>query len=97
MDDGTLTSRADVTIDRPERWAKQLVSHLSRKAPVEQTPEGDVLTIGAGVGTVRVETDRLVLLASGPDAEALDRVEHVLGGHLERFASREEVTVSWVR
>jgi len=90
-----LTSRADVDIERPERWAKQLVSHLSRKAPLESTGEGEELTIGGGRGVVRAEATRLVLLAHAPDAESLERVQHVLGGHLERFAEAEGVTVRW--
>lgn len=90
-----LTSRADVEIDRPERWAKQLVTHLSRKAPLESTAEGEELTIGAGRGVVRAEASRLVLLAHAPDAEVLAVVKDVLGGHLERFAQREGLVVAW--
>ena len=90
-----VTSRADVEIDRPERWAKQLVAHLSRKAALESTAEGEELAIGTGRGVVRAEAARLVLLAHAPDAEALARVQDVLGGHLERFARAEGVTVRW--
>lgn len=82
---------------RPERWAEQLVSHLSRTAPLESTAEGEELAIGSGRGVVRAEAARLVLLAHAPDAEALQRVEDVLGGHLERFAAREGVVVRWER
>ncbi|WP_299038630.1 DUF2218 domain-containing protein [uncultured Pseudokineococcus sp.] len=90
-----LTARADVEVDRPERWAKQLVSHLSRKAPLESTAEGEELAIGSGRGVVRAEAARLVLLAHAPDAASLERVQEVLGGHLERFAAKEGVTVRW--
>ncbi|MEJ5945599.1 DUF2218 domain-containing protein, partial [Pseudokineococcus basanitobsidens] len=90
-----LTSRADVEIDRPERWAKQLVEHLGRKAPRRSTADGEELTVGAGRGVVRAEARRLVLLAHAPDAETLERVQEVLGGHLERFAQREGVVVRW--
>ncbi|MEJ5913470.1 DUF2218 domain-containing protein [Pseudokineococcus sp. 1T1Z-3] len=90
-----LTSRADVEIDRPERWAKQLVSHLARKAPLQSTSEGEELTIGAGTGVVRAEATRLVLLARASDAASLARVQDVLGGHLERFAHREQLVVHW--
>ena len=38
----------------------------------------------------------LTLLAEGPDAESLARVQDVLGRHLERFGQRNELTVSWV-
>ena len=32
--------------------------------------------------------------ASAPDEDALDRVEQVVGGHLERFAAKERLTVT---
>jgi uncharacterized protein len=73
--DPRFRSRAVVATSTPERFAKQLVSHLSRK--VAFTTEGGTssLTIGDGVAVV----------------------EHVLGSHLERFAQREPLTVTWQR
>jgi uncharacterized protein len=92
-----LTARADVRTESPERYAKQLVSHLGHR--VEFTTVGNVSTasIGAGVGAVEVGNGVLTLHASGPDAEALDRVQDVLGRHLERFGTRQELTVVWTR
>lgn len=92
-----LTSRADISIDRPHRWAKQLVTHLSRNVPSEQSSEGDVLTIGGGKGIVHVHADKLVLRAVAPDAEALAHVEGVLARHLHRFARQETVNIVWIR
>ena len=91
-----LTARADVATDAPERYAKQLVSHLGRR--VEFTTEGDRSTaqIGAGTGAVVVGDGVLTLLAAGPDAESLARVQDVLGRHLERFGHRNELIVTWV-
>jgi uncharacterized protein len=37
----------------------------------------------------------LTLLAAAPDAESLERVQSVLGGHLERFGQRNELVVTW--
>jgi uncharacterized protein len=92
-----LTARADVRTESPERYAKQLVSHLGHR--VEFTTVGNVSTasIGAGVGAVEVGNGVLTLHASGPDGEALDRVQDVLGRHLERFGTRQELTVVWTR
>lgn len=90
-----LTARADVRTAAAARYAKQLVSHLGHK--VEFTTEGATSTaaIGAGTGSVQVGDGVLTLLAQGPDAEALDRVQDVLGGHLERFGRRDELAVVW--
>jgi hypothetical protein len=91
-----LTARADVVTDAPERYAKQLVSHLGHR--VEFTTEGDRSTarFGEGSGTVVVGDGVLILLAEGPDEESLARVQDVLGRHLERFGQRIELTVTWV-
>jgi hypothetical protein len=90
-----LSSRADVGTDTPERYAKQLVSHLGRR--VTFLVEGDTSTaeFGAGTGTVVCGDGVLVLLAQAPDEETLARDEHVLGNHLERFAQRSELRVAW--
>lgn len=92
-----LSSFASINTHRPERWAKQLVSHLGRRIPVESTPDGDVLSIGNGQGFVSIKDGSLVLRAKAPDAESLSGVEDVLARHLERFAARETLKVTWIR
>ena len=92
-----LSSRADVPTDAPERYAKQLVSHLGRKT--EWTTEGPVstATIAGGTGVVEVGDGVLTLLAEASDTVTLDRVQDVLGRHLERFGQRNELTVVWTQ
>ncbi|MEY9776472.1 DUF2218 domain-containing protein [Arthrobacter sp. MW3 TE3886] len=92
-----LSSWASIDTDRPERWAKQLVSHLGRRNPVENTAGGDVLSVGGGQGFVGTKDGALLLRATAPDAESLSRVEDVLARHLERFAAREGLKVEWIR
>ena len=90
-----LGARADVPTDAPARYAKQLVSHLGRR--VEWTTEGPVstATIAGGTGIVEVGDGVLVLRAQAVDAEGLERVQDVLGRHLERFGQRNELVVTW--
>lgn len=90
-----LAARADVVTDKPERYAKQLVSHLGRK--VAFTTDGPTSTAEIGDGTARIVVGDgvLTLLAEAPDAENLDRVKDVLGRHLERFGARNELVVTW--
>jgi hypothetical protein len=93
----TITSRAEVSTDAAGRYAKQLVAHLGRK--LDFTTEGATssATIGDATGRVVVGDGVLTLIASGDDEEAVARVEHVLGSHLERFGQRNELTVTWTR
>jgi hypothetical protein len=92
----SLTARADVPTDSPDRYAKQLLSHLGRR--VTWTTEGDISTaeIAGGTGRVVVGDGVLTLIVEAPDGETLGRVQHVLGSHLERFAQRSELQVTWV-
>ena len=91
----SLTARADVRTDVPERYAKQLVSHLGRRT--EWATEGLTSTadIAGGRGVVEVGEGVLTLRATAADAETLDRVQDVLGRHLERFGQRNELVVVW--
>lgn len=91
-----LTSTADVATDAAARYAKQLASHLGRKATVERLPDGAYrLVIGSGEGVLKPGADRLVMRASAPDTAALANVQDVLGRHLERFGQRVGLTVVW--
>ena len=91
----TLTARADVLTDAPERYAKQLLSHLGRRT--EWTTEGSTSTapIAGGTGVIEVGDGVIRLRAEAPDTETLDRVRDVLGRHLERFGRRNELSVVW--
>ena len=93
-----VTSRARVDTDAAARYAKQLLSHIGRKAgvePVEGEPNAGRLMLSAGTGIVRPRGDHLVLEALAADEASLALVEDVLGRHLERFGARRELVVSW--
>ena len=52
-------------------------------------------TIAGGTGIVEVGDGVLTLRAQAEDPEALERVQDVLGRHLERFGQRNELVVTW--
>jgi hypothetical protein len=92
------TATAAVPTDAPERYAKQLLSHLGRKntvEPVDGVADAWRLVFAYGTGTIRAEADRIILQADGADEESLARVKDVLGRHLERFGARRELVVQW--
>ena len=94
----TLTSHADVPTDAPARYAKQLVSHLGRKVPFSEEADGAwTVTVGDARGRIAVGVDVLSLHVEASDVETLDRLEHALGSHLERFGARAGLTVAWRR
>jgi len=94
-----VTSAALVRTDRPARYGKQLVAHLNRRS----TGEWDE---AAGAGWIQFSGGRAVLTAAaeGLDlrltaegAEHLALLEGVVGRHLVRFGTRDELVVRWVR
>ncbi len=91
-----FTARADVATETPERYAKQLASHLGRRVPFEETPDGSVCTFPGGRAVIRSGEGQLTLLAEAADEAALATVQDVLGRHLERFGQRQNLSVTWV-
>ncbi|MDL5205031.1 DUF2218 domain-containing protein [Streptomyces sp. ALI-76-A] len=91
-------SEARVATDRPHRYAKQLASHLGRRAETswdEDSGEGRlVLQDGTGALTA---TEGALLLSVESQAEHLDRLEDVVGRHLVRFGTKDELVVEWRR
>ena len=91
-------SEARVPTDRSARYAKQLAAHLGRKIEAhwsEETGRGD-LTFGAGTATLEAAPDALLLAVEG-EADQLAGLEDVVGRHLVRFGSRDELVVEWHR
>lgn len=90
------TSTAAVVTDRPARYGKQLVAHLTRRATGEWSDETGTGTINfeAGTATLTAGDGVLTMVVDGDD---LDRLEDVVGRHLVRFGTRDELVVSWQR
>ncbi len=94
----TLSSRADVPTDAPARYAKQLVSHLGRKVPFTEDGDGAwTITGGDARGRIAVGDGVLSMHVEASDIQTLDRLEHALGSHLQRFGARAGLTVTWHR
>ena len=82
--------------DRPERYAKQLVSHWRERGPVtmedgatvQRWKTGQVLVLRPTDGALEVEL-------SVPDGDDAARFAQVVKDHLERFGQREELDVVW--
>ncbi|MGY1642641.1 DUF2218 domain-containing protein [Geodermatophilus sp. SYSU D00703] len=97
--DRTIGSRADVVTGAPARCAEQLISHRGRELACtgDATTAPATTVIGAATAGIVVGEDVLTLWVVGDDEASVTRAEQVLGSHLERFAQRESLTVTWVR
>ena len=94
----TAHSHAAVTTDRPERYGKQLVSHLGRRDGGEWSAEqrSGWIDLGNGRAILTAEDTTLRLDIHAPP-EQLERLQEVVASHLIRFGERDELQVHWVR
>ena len=90
-----LASTAVVPTPKAAGYAAQLCKHFSHKVPARFEGSDGEVTFGAGTCRLHAEGDRLTLTVEGADAEAIARLQDVVGGHLLRFAFREELAIDW--
>lgn len=90
-----FTQTANVTMDRPARYGKQLASHIGHKVTVDIVDDGWVAHIAGGLGYITPRETTLDLVAEGIDDASLERIKDVLERHLRNFASALEITVDW--
>ena len=89
-------SVARVSTDQPERYLKQLVSHLGHRLSTEVLADGQgVIRFDRGQCLLTTDPQTLVLTASAADDEELRHVQDVVARHLERFGTRGGIQVSW--
>ena len=90
------TRHGTMTTDRPERYAKQLAGHWARKGSAGEEDGATVIRFETGqVVELRAEPGLLRISASVPDDGDADQFAKVVAEHLQRFAHREELEVSW--
>lgn len=90
------SSTARIITERPGRYGKQLISHLTRRSPGEWDDETGRgwLTLTLGQATLTAEEGALLVVVDGTD---IDQLESVVGRHLVRFGARDELVATWVR
>jgi uncharacterized protein len=97
-DDDSASTHATVITDRPERYGKQLASHLGRRGGGEWSAETSTgwIDFGSGRATITAKGDQLQLDITAPCGE-LSRLEEVVASHLVRFGEQDELSVVWHR
>ena len=92
-----LYARAEVATPTPDRFIRQLVSHLSHKVVTaeRQSDETAVIAVHDGQCQLTGEGELLVLEATADSAQGLAHIQDVVGRHLERFGARAALRVEW--
>ena len=91
-----LHTCAHIATERPQRYVKQLVSHLGHKLSTSLADDGvGTITFPRGACVLSPKGGYIDAQASGVDAETLAVVEDVVARHLVRFGSEGELSVTW--
>jgi hypothetical protein len=90
------SATAVVATAKPTPYMKQLCKHFGHKTEVAFDEDAGFIVLAAGRCDLDASADdALVLTAQADDAESLERVQHVIGSHLERFGRGDELAVRW--
>ena len=90
-----LTSHATVPTDKPVAYMRQLCKHFGHRVPSSYDDTSGKIEFDAGDCNLTAGTDELTLEVSAGEAAQIQRLQEVVGSHLERFGRRDQLTVTW--
>ena len=90
-----LSTTAFVTTETPERYIARLCKHFAHKIPVDFDEAQGRIEFDMGLALLNAEPGGLRLTTQSPDAAGLERLQHVVASHFERFAWKEALTLDW--
>ncbi|WP_412049259.1 MULTISPECIES: DUF2218 domain-containing protein [unclassified Hoeflea] len=81
-----------VQTPKASQYLQQLCKHFGHKVPVEFDPLNGSIKLPFGICMLEARGEELILSVEGDDT---GKLEQVIGSHLERFAFRESLNVTW--
>jgi uncharacterized protein len=91
----TMKSHTAIPTAHASRYLQQLCKHFAHKLPVEFDPQAGKIGFPIGDCNLSATDEALQLDLTSADAAQLDQLKDVVIRHLERFAFREELSVTW--
>jgi uncharacterized protein len=90
-----IRSRADVATEKPVPYMRQLCKHFGHRTESSFDDESGYIQFVFGRCELHARDGTLVLEVSAPDPDSHERLERVVGSHLERFGRRDGLAVEW--
>jgi len=95
MTETQITSRAEVATDKPVAYMRQLCKHFGHKVDASFGDDNGYIQFEFGRCELQAADHTLTLHVSAAEGESHERMERVIGSHLERFGRRDELSVAW--
>jgi uncharacterized protein len=90
-----ITSRADVATEKPVAYMRQLCKHFGHKVDASFGEDSGHIQFEFGRCDLHANDGTLALEVSAAGPDDHERMERVIGSHLERFGRRDGLTVAW--
>lgn len=90
-----ISSHAEVATDKPVAYMRQLCKHFGHKVDASFGEDSGYIQFEFGRCDLQSNIQTLTLDVSAADAESHERMERVIGSHLERFGRRDNLSVAW--
>ena len=90
-----LISEAKVMMERPERYAKQLASHMGHRVPFEKIGDSYEAKFGETLGQLEPGAGFLLMRVSGATQDDLTGPQSALEKHLRQFAKDQDLIIEW--
>jgi uncharacterized protein len=90
-----IRSTAEVATDKPVPYMRQLCKHFGHKVDASFGEDSGYIQFEFGRCELHATEGRLTLEVSAADEESHERMERVIGSHLERFGRRDGLSVGW--
>ncbi len=91
----TDTATASIPTAKASGYLQQLCKHFGHKTSVEFDAESGWIEFGFGRAEMAAKPAVLTILAAAENADDLKKLKKVISSHLERFAFREDLEISW--
>jgi hypothetical protein len=95
VDGATLTSVARITTAAALRYLGQLCKHFGHKVPASLEGDHGWIAFPFGRCHLAATDDELSLHNTAATEAELQRLDEVIASHLQRFAFRETLTITW--
>lgn len=90
-----LSRSAFVSTDRPARYIGRLCRHFAHKIPVSFDERRGRIEFDFGLAELQADHSGLTLRVEAGSPANLEKMQHVVASHFERFAWQDALDLNW--